>query len=715
MNQEFYSYPHFVANQVLKSKHLNDSFGYLDKQSRLTRAKLLGSGILDGLSFTFVNDVLTIKPGSLLNNRGWLYEMNEPVRYRYGALLSSKVPLPFNSDSLDELLTVGEESKTGGNYICFQTQEEALDLGFKPIPLRTIVGGSSNLKVALAVGVRSRSRACSGSSCDVDLNTKKLEILPLLLKPSASSNPVFLLDYPENRFLKPCPIASGNRFTFYVNLAMFQLELKRVFLEQRTETIEYGRYVWESILGQKELGPGPIRNGVFAGLFPDYKSVMNRFRNALLKIQALKAGSRTVSIPDYYLLFLEDIRLAIWDFLEEYDRFASKYRFLPNMDYSKDALVYLGSTDSSTADLSRSRYFNPHEEAFRLEIQHLQTRLERVAVLSEHFIGPVMNQGKVNPRPLCWHFETPDPSLSQKAIPAYYVQDDSFARLWHFDEYYSRERRSDYPVDTDANYLAQRKTDTTTSKKSNMKPVSIPRNEYQAYFSGYNDYPPMYLRLIQAREGKTQENPYSEFVLKSYNLSKAQLAFLRETFFTEKTALFFLKSAYNQFHKRLNQSIHKRYYDWLFDFNCLMIQLFQNYELFADALDKIESGIAPGKNVFTTFLNLTGGESKTQTYSFKEELFERDEFLVEYLTTLEQFMFKTDQSLVFEDRNHFRQILISSFRAFIRFMKYSYDPKFSDGYLAGSVKPGISVDWIIRENKSGKYILSYQTGVALNR
>ena len=78
-------------------------------------------------------------------------------------------------------------------------------------------------------------------------------------------------------------------------------------------------------------------------------------------------------------------------------------------------------------------------------------------------------------------------------------------------------------------------------------------------------------------------------------------------------------------------------------------------------------------------------------------------------------MFKTDQSLVFEDRNHFRQILISSFRAFIRFMKYSYDPKFSDGYLAGSVKPGISVDWIIRENKSGKYILSYQTGVALNR
>jgi hypothetical protein len=43
------TYPVFEANQVLTNAHLNQLFTYLDEQERLTRANLIGIGIVCGL------------------------------------------------------------------------------------------------------------------------------------------------------------------------------------------------------------------------------------------------------------------------------------------------------------------------------------------------------------------------------------------------------------------------------------------------------------------------------------------------------------------------------------------------------------------------------------------------------------------------------------------------------------------------------------------
>ncbi|MBP6827175.1 MAG: hypothetical protein KA165_11505, partial [Saprospiraceae bacterium] len=42
-------YPVFEANQVLTNRHLNQGFNYHDEQERLTRANLIGIGIVCGL------------------------------------------------------------------------------------------------------------------------------------------------------------------------------------------------------------------------------------------------------------------------------------------------------------------------------------------------------------------------------------------------------------------------------------------------------------------------------------------------------------------------------------------------------------------------------------------------------------------------------------------------------------------------------------------
>lgn len=49
------THPIFEADQILTSKHLNDVFNYLEEQERMTRAELIGSGIVCGLNISYKN------------------------------------------------------------------------------------------------------------------------------------------------------------------------------------------------------------------------------------------------------------------------------------------------------------------------------------------------------------------------------------------------------------------------------------------------------------------------------------------------------------------------------------------------------------------------------------------------------------------------------------------------------------------------------------
>src|SRR5215831_8692283 len=66
------TFPVFEADQVLTNKHLNDLFNYLDQQDRLTRCKLLGSGIVCGLEISHTNDTINITKGCGLTSQGYI-------------------------------------------------------------------------------------------------------------------------------------------------------------------------------------------------------------------------------------------------------------------------------------------------------------------------------------------------------------------------------------------------------------------------------------------------------------------------------------------------------------------------------------------------------------------------------------------------------------------------------------------------------------------
>ena len=69
-------YPVFEANQVLTNRHLNQVFNYLDEQARLTRANLIGIGIVCGLETeiagTASDPLVRIKKGCGITSEGYL-------------------------------------------------------------------------------------------------------------------------------------------------------------------------------------------------------------------------------------------------------------------------------------------------------------------------------------------------------------------------------------------------------------------------------------------------------------------------------------------------------------------------------------------------------------------------------------------------------------------------------------------------------------------
>lgn len=67
------TYPTFEANQVLTNAHLNDLFSYLDEQTRLTRANLIGIGIVCGLQLEFNGtDTIRVTKGCGITSEGYL-------------------------------------------------------------------------------------------------------------------------------------------------------------------------------------------------------------------------------------------------------------------------------------------------------------------------------------------------------------------------------------------------------------------------------------------------------------------------------------------------------------------------------------------------------------------------------------------------------------------------------------------------------------------
>ncbi|WP_257670732.1 hypothetical protein [Parapedobacter tibetensis] len=115
------SYPVFEADQVLTNTHLNDVVDYLEQQGRLSRIRLVGSGVVCGLEITAREDGIAISAGCGITSQGYLIQHCDEVYTHYAAYHPPLQP--------DDLQLISEcHAQTEGSVPYYGAKKGVLEL-----------------------------------------------------------------------------------------------------------------------------------------------------------------------------------------------------------------------------------------------------------------------------------------------------------------------------------------------------------------------------------------------------------------------------------------------------------------------------------------------------------------------------------------------------------------------------------------------------------
>ncbi len=173
-------YPYFENNQVLTSSQLNELSSYLDQQSRLTRVKLIGIGIVCGFNpnYDIVTNKVTITEGTGITTEGYLIESGacEFTQYRAYTLPTTETPYsPFINPLTTVQVPIWELLRA--DYVALPSETIApLD----PVFVNGPPAGSRKVVLLYLEKVDIDNQSCLGKSCD-DMGKERTYTLRKLL------------------------------------------------------------------------------------------------------------------------------------------------------------------------------------------------------------------------------------------------------------------------------------------------------------------------------------------------------------------------------------------------------------------------------------------------------------------------------------------------------------------------------------------------------
>lgn len=176
----YQQYPVFMPDQVLTSQNLNDLFNYQDEQERMTRANLIGIGIVCGLEVRKDSDNahIVITKGTGVTSEGYLVTIKETTYHRFAAFDAGK-PRYYNP-FLQTISNAGG-TKQINKFDMWELKE--LSEAENTELLTAIPGGLSDKVVLLFVELLENSnKNCDPNSCDDKGVNVQVNIRPLLVR-----------------------------------------------------------------------------------------------------------------------------------------------------------------------------------------------------------------------------------------------------------------------------------------------------------------------------------------------------------------------------------------------------------------------------------------------------------------------------------------------------------------------------------------------------
>lgn len=399
-------FPKFVADQLLTSDNLNQLFGYLDEQNRITRTNLIGIGIVCGLQLQVNNakTSVTITKGCGVTSEGYLISVNTQTYTQYKLY---KVDTP-------KVYSKFYKTDSNGNTVPMQVWElkqAAVEPDLQPINEAFL----TDKVVLLFVELKEEdNKNCDPNSCDDKGINVTVSFLPMVV---TKDDAALLIG------------TTGGSFGINTYTSLPELRMKRWDVPN-TDPVDtkdifkaYLKLLDKNFIDDVEAKLKNIYTVFGTIVANDYTA--NPFTGLSAKFDFLYNGTASINqllhVQYFYDLF-SDLLLAYQEFRTTGTHILSTC--CPDSDLFPRHLLLGEALPAVTTGLLPYRHYFIYSPLFDQQnrVAELKILFHRLVLLVSQFYLPTVegNNFKEDPFLRITPSKLWDVPLSQKAIPYYY-------------------------------------------------------------------------------------------------------------------------------------------------------------------------------------------------------------------------------------------------------------------------------------------------------
>lgn len=414
-------YPKFVADQVLTSDNLNDLFGYLDEQGRMTRTNLIGMGIVCGLQVKTAADgsSITITKGVGVTSSGYLVSVPEVTYTKRTSEVFDAVKCEYYNKFVD----IGTKLQ---KFDLWELKQEAESNGTTALTKPFLTAGEKIVLIFVEL-LEENNKNCDPDSCDDKGINVTVNFRPLLIEKAHVAGLVSGTGGGTDPWLT-LPEITMKRFDVEATPIYECLNIFDAYRKILNNTFLAGT---QTALSQAYNTLSPI----LADEFPS-----NPFSTLAADFEFLNDGSistsQLIAIQYYYDLF-SDILLAYSEFRKKGIEFIGVC--CPDDIFPRHLLLDLAIPDATKDTSSYRHYFIPsplfHEQ--QKTVSELKVLFKKLVLLIQKFSIPSMavlgGNKKVDANIRITPSVLANIPLSAKSIPYYYpIQNatDTLLKNW---------------------------------------------------------------------------------------------------------------------------------------------------------------------------------------------------------------------------------------------------------------------------------------------
>lgn len=401
-------YPKFVADQVLTSDNLNDLFGYLDEQGRMTRTNLSGIGIVCGLEVKTAADgsSITITKGVGVTSSGYLVSVPEITYTKRTTAIFDAVKCEYYS----KFVNIAAKTQ---KFDLWELKQEAESEGTTALNNSFLTIGEKIVLIFVEL-LEENNKNCDPNSCDDKgvnvtvtfrpLLVEKANVAGLLSGAGAAANP--WLSLPEIS-MKRFDVTATPMYECVNIFNAYKKILNSTFLSKTQTALTQAYTVLQPLLDD-EFPANP-----FDTLADDFKFLHD----------GTISSDQLVNMQYYYDLF-SDILLAYKEFSEKGADVIGMC--CPDDIFPRHLLLDLAIPDANAQTSVYRHYFIPSPilSDEHKTISCLKILFNKLVLLTQKFLVPpptingankiVDSNIRITPS-LLW-----DVPFSSKSIPYYY-------------------------------------------------------------------------------------------------------------------------------------------------------------------------------------------------------------------------------------------------------------------------------------------------------